>query len=234
MAKSSDVAATPVRLREWLLQLIDLASVEVLNIGLHGIVESGVVVAARRLPQFVGYDFRLMFHNQIGRVINDAYGAAIGAMYHFCDRVIYPAAIITLGTGVGMTLVDGPASIEPCETIPNEPLVPQASGSPVNLHEYLGVTAREAIMLIYPERCQLGCAEYSSRVVEVLIRIQRLTHGRFGSFVLLGGASWFLDQQQIERLSASSPELTSTVVLFDGANAHRIALDGIVRANQNL
>jgi hypothetical protein len=235
VTRTLEAAPSPEGLLRWLDHLLlqqgsELRSVTGMNIGLHGVVKAGRLVASSRLPQFVDYNFRSLFGDKLGEVMNDAHGAAIGAMHHFRDQLVLPASVLTLGTGVGMSILYGPTSVEPCEDIPSHPFFGGTGNTPLNLHKYLGQPGRDDLGLAYPERSQSGCAEYSARVLEAVAKIQRLSQGKFASFVLLGGGAWFLDLQHIDVLRQAKMELAAVNILSDTSASHRVALDGIVRA----
>lgn len=82
-----------------------LDDVEMIHVGIHGVVQEDVVVASSRLPQFVGVSWGKLLGRRFGSLVNDACGAARGVELEYGHRLERDSLVATLGTGLGLAVI---------------------------------------------------------------------------------------------------------------------------------
>jgi hypothetical protein len=223
------VATSPQRLLEHASSILDKTGVAsrdivAVNLAVHGQVADNRIVKSTRLPWFVGLDFAEIFGERFNYVINDAHAAALGVRERFIHDLSYPACSITLGTGVGIAVLEDANTVSLPEDLILATTVTEG-GDSLNLHQYLGFRARQSIGLEDTN----GAASrpvYSQRVLDGLTALVRQSELRYGSIVILGGASRHISASLLAPENELSERLRLPVICRPDL-CDRIPIDGL-------
>ncbi len=137
--------------------------------GLAGVIREGVIMFAPHLPGWNGFDIASAFEEVLGTPVtlyNDAEVAALGEAREGAGKGHDLVAYMTIGTGVGGTLVSGGTSMSHAEGIePGKQIVEYVSGR--TLESFVGGAALELEFGMLPQNLARSVFDERTQILAI-------------------------------------------------------------------
>lgn len=193
-----------------------------------GVIQNNRVVNSYEFASYEGIDMIRLFDGRLTKLRNDAYTAAKGVYNFYGTGIKYPAAVLTLGTGVGYASIKDGKVKEDGDLVSKWMIHPfkHEGFLPVNFHSYIGSAGINQMGLSEQYRPSI---RYTWRVLKALATLHNTTKHPARTYVLLGGNSKRIRISRIPEIRNNYAELKDWFQdIFVPENQNEIILRGLL------